>query len=533
MATTTHDLKLRALLDLSQVKQQVQQLNSKNTVNLDASGISHSINLLNQTITKFTNSLEKLSQHTQQAAVKINNASNQSFTLGRLGEIGKVVAGIAVERAGGSAKNYFEATGNVAAANTSDFLSKFGRGALAGSAGGWIGAAIGGGFGALEFAFEKLAENANKAAEELAKYHKQLSDARTIDQMILARENTEKFSNLLATGSIQEIENERVIRWAQIAASNATKLAFRSQFGDNAIENATKRIQALKEEREDVTTKLKYLDEYPGDMTVYDDIVRRRKAEKLFESRRIYAIDAEIEEITNGIESYKKAEEERVKYTNELKQLNIAIAQRKAAEDQAAKAAAAKAEIERKAAESEQKRIEIEAQRNEAIIKKLRQTDAEGAESDEISNMLKSGDIQTLNKMLANIRSKAELAEAEYNKYLEAGEGDKATEARSHLMRYRGYESSITSGITGLEKDEQYKNISVLNDKYNNLLNQLQKQLSPTAAVSNLQAMGGSMGWVDRSTESIDNNVQKIVTQLQSILTQIRKTDTTTGLILL
>ena len=530
MATTTHDLKLRALLDLSQVKQQVQQLNSKNTVNLDASGISHSINLLNQTITKFTNSLEKLSQNTHQAAVKINNASNQAES--NWGQIGKIAAGFAVEHIGNKARDYFKAAGNETAANTSDFLSKVGRGAVAGSAAGWIGTAGGAIFGGVEFALEKLAENANKAAEELAAYQKVLTDARTADQAILARENTEKFSKLLATGSTQQIENERAIREAQIAASDATKLAFRSQFGDNAIENATKRIQALKEEREDVTTKLKYLDEDPGDMTAYDDIVRRREAEKLFESGRINAIDAEIEEITNGIESYKKAEEERVKYTNELKQLNIAIAQRKAAEDQAAKAAAAKAEIERKAAESEQKRIEIEAQRNEAIIKKLRQTDAEGAESDEISNMLKSGDIQTLNKMLANIRSKAELAEAEYNKYLEAGEGDKATEARRQLMRYRGYESSITSGITGLEKDEKYKNISGLNEQYNNLLNQLQKQLSPTAAVSNLQAMGGSMGWVDRSTESIDNNVQKIVTQLQSILTQIRKTDTITGFIL-
>ena len=530
MATTTHDLKLRALLDLSQVKQQVQQLNSKNTVNLDASGISHSINLLNQTIAKFTNSLEKLSQNTHQAAVKINNASNQAES--NWGQIGKFAAGFAVEHIGNKARDYFRAAGNETAANTSDFLSKVGRGAVGGSAFGWIGAAGGAIFGGVEFALEKLAENAKKAAEELEAYNKTLADARATDQMILARENTEKFSKLLATGSTQEIENERAIREAQIAASDVTKLAFRSQFGENAIENATKRIQALKEEREDVTTKLKYLDEDPGDMTVYDDIVRRRKAEKLFESGRINAIDAEIEEITNGIESYKKAEEERVKYTNELKQLNIAIAQRKAAEEQAAKTAAAKAEIERKAAESEQKRIEIEAQRNEAIIKKLRQTDAEGAESDEISNMLKSGDIQTLNKMLANIRSKAELAEAEYNKYLEAGEGDKATEARRQLMRYRGYESSITSGIAGLEKDEQYKNISGLNDQYNNLLNQLQKQLSPTAAVSNLQAMGGSMGWVDRSTESIDNNVQKIVTQLQSILTQIRKTDTITGFIL-
>ena len=529
MATTTHDLKLRALLDVSQVKQQVQQLNAQNSVNLDASGISHSINLLNQTISKFTNSLEKLSQHTQQAAVKINNASNQTGS--NWGQIGKFAAGFAVQHVGNKARDYFQAVGNDTAASTSDFLSKVGGGAVAGSAAGWIGAAGGAIFGAAEFALEQLAENAKKAAEELAAYNKTMADARATDQMILARENTEKFSKLLSTGSNQEIENERVIRQAQIAAADATKVAFRSQFGENAIENATKRIQALKEEREDVTSKLKYLDEDPGDMTVYDDIVKRRKDEKLFEGQ-IAAIDAEIAEITNGIESYKKAEDERVKYTNELKQLNVVIAQRKAAEDQAAKAAEAKAEIERKAAEAEQKRIEIEAQRNESIIKKLRQTDAEDAESGEIRDILKGGNIQMLNKMLTSVQAKAELAQSEYNKYLEAGEGDKATEARRQIMRYIGYESSITSGISGLEKDEQYKNISGLNDQYNNLLNQLQKQLSPTAAVSNLQSMGGSMGWVDRSTESIDNNVQKIVTQLQSILTQIRKTDMTTGFIL-
>ena len=494
MATTTHDLKLRALLDVSQVKQQVQQLNSKNTVNLDASGISHSINLLNQTIAKFTNSLEKLSQHTQQAAVKINNASNQSFTLGRLGEIGKVVAGIAVERAGGSAKNYFEATGNVAAANTSDFLSKFGRGALAGSAGGWIGAAIGGGFGALEFAFDKLADNAKKAAEELEAYNKTLADARAADQTILARENTEKFNQLLATGTRQQLEAEANQRKLTIAGADATKLAFRSQFGDNAIENATKRISSLQEQYDSI-------DEY----YIYP---RKRIAN-------------EIAQIQSDTESYKKAEEERVKYTNELKQLNIAIAQRKAAEEQAAKAAEAKAEIERKAAEAEKKRIEIEAQRNEAIIKKLRQTDTEDTESGEISDMLNGGNLQMLNKMLTSVQAKAAWAEAEYNKYLEAGEGDKATEARRQLMRYRGYESSITSGIEGLES----KDISKLSDQYSSLLNQLQKELQPATPVAQLQAMGGNMGWVDRSTESIDNNVQKIVMQLQSIISKITKTD--------
>ena len=514
---TTHDLKLRALLDVSQVKQQVQQLNSKNTVNLDASGISHSINLLNQTISKFTNSLEKLSQHTQQAAVKINNASNQSFTLGRLGEIGKVVAGIAVERAGGSAKNYFEATGNVAAANTSDFLSKFGRGALAGSAGGWIGAAIGGGFGALEFAFDKLADNAKKAADELAHYQQAMETARKTDKAILARENAEKFNTLLSTGSRKQLEIEAMIRASQIARAESEKLSFRTKWGEQGITAATARLEQIRAGGKIGLIKAKDLSiiktiEEGSDAAIEEAKSKNAVALKLAEEEKT---------ITQEIDSYLKAEEERVKYTNELKQLNIAIAQRKTSEEQAAKAAEAKAEIERKAAEAEKKRIEIEAQRNEAIIKKLRQTDTEGAESDEISNMLNGGNLQMLHKMLTSVQAKAAWAEAEYNKYLEAGEGDKATEARRQLMRYRGYESSITSGIEGLES----KDISKLGDKYSSLLNQLQKELQPATPVAQLQAMGGNMGWVDRSTESIDNNVQKIVMQLQSIISKITKTD--------
>ena len=210
MATTTHDLKLRAILDVSQVKQQVQQLNSKNTVNLDASGISHSINLLNQTIAKFTNSLEKLSQHTQQAAVKINNSSNQAVS--NWSQIGKFAAGFAVEHIGNKAHDYFQAVGNETAADTSDFLSKVGGGAVAGSAAGWIGAAGGAIFGGVEFALEELADNAKKAADELAAYHKTLSDARAADQAILARENTEKFNTLLSTGSRKQLEIEAAVR---------------------------------------------------------------------------------------------------------------------------------------------------------------------------------------------------------------------------------------------------------------------------------------------------------------------------------
>ena len=492
MATTTHDLKLRAILDVSQVKQQVQQLNSKNTVNLDASGISHSINLLNQTISKFTSSLENLSKNTQQAAVKINNANNQAVF--NWSQLGKFAAGFAVEHIGSKSRDYFQAVGNETAADTSDFLGKVGRGAVAGSAAGWIGVAGGAIFGGVEFALEQLADNAKKAAEELEAYNKMLADARTTDQAILARENTEKFNQFLATGTRKQLEAETYWRKLTIADADAKKVAFRSQFGDNAIENATKRISSLQKQYDSIDK--------------YQFYPRKRIAD-------------EIDQIQSGIESYKKAEEERVKYTNELKQLNIAIAQRKAAEEQAAKAAEAKAEIERKAAEAEQKRIEIEAQRNEAIIKRLRQTDIEGAESDEISNMLKGGNLQMLNKMLTSVQAKAAWAEAEYNKYLEAGDGDKATEARRQLIRYRGYESSITSGIEGLKS----KDISELGDKYSSLLNDLQQQLQPATPVSELQAQGFGMGWVDAPVDSIQDNVSKIANKMIELIGLIRNTE--------
>lgn len=207
---------------------------------------------------------------------------------------------------------------------------------------------------------------------------------------------------MIATATKPQLEVERTVREAQIAAADSIKLAFRTQFGEHGITTATARIQKLKEEREGVVAKLDSISDLeeddPGDMTVGTEVVERRAAKK-----RLEAIDAEIAEITKNIESYQNAEKERVQYLSELKQLNAVLAQRKAAEERAAKEAAAKAETERKAAEAEKKRIEAENKRNDDLLKKLKQADVEGAESDEISDMLKGGNLQMLHKMLTSI----------------------------------------------------------------------------------------------------------------------------------
>ena len=525
MATTTHDLKLRAILDISQVKQQVQQLNSKNTVNLDASGISHSINLLNQTISKFTSSLENLSKNTQQAAVKINNSSNQAVS--NWSQIGKFAAGFAVEHIGNKASDYFKAVGNDPAARTSDFLSKVGRGVLVGSGAGWIGAAGGAIFGGVEFALEQLADNAKKAAEELAAYQQVLAEARARDEAWAKYRGNQELKNLVENGTTEDIQKKRDILQRERDYAYSGIKTFEQAYGESEPgkgdfeERAQKYIEELKEQRKN--SPAKYVN---GEHLVKaKDAINKSSEEVLKLLGPAEELEAAIKEAEEQLKIYQEDKKTIIEHDSVIQTLDSALKQRANAEQQAAKVAEAKAEIERKAIEAEQKRIEIEAQRNEAIIKRLRQTDAEGAESDEISNMLKGGNLQMLNKMLTSVQAKAAWAEAEYNKYLEAGDGDKATEARRQLMRYRGYESSITSGIEGLES----KDISKLGEQYSSLLNQLNNVLQPSTSVSELQAQGFGMGWVDAPVDSIEDNVSKIANKMIELIGLIRNTEQDVG----
>ena len=525
MATTTHDLKLRAILDVSQVKQQVQQLNSKNTVNLDASGISHSINLLNQTISKFTSSLENLSKNTQQAAVKINNSSNQAVS--NWSQIGKFAAGFAVEHIGNKASDYFKAVGNDTAASTSDFLSKVGRGVLVGSSAGWIGAAGGAIFGGIEFALEQLADNAKKAAEELAAYQQVLAEARARDEAWAKYRGNQELKNLVENGTTEDIQKKRDILQRERDYAYSGIKTFESAYGESEPgkgdfeERAQKYIEDLKEQRKNAPAK--YVN--GKHLVKATDAINKSSEEILKLLGPAEELEAAIKEAEEQLKIYQEDKKTIIEHDSVIQTLDSALKQRANAEQQAAKVAEAKAEIERKAIEAEKKRIEIEAQRNEAIIKKLRQTDAEGAESDEISNMLKGGNLQMLNKMLTSVQAKAAWAEAEYNKYLEAGDGDKATEARRQLMRYRGYESSITSGIEGLES----KDISKLGEQYSSLLNQLNKVLQPSTSVSELQAQGFGMGWVDAPVDSIEDNVSKIANKMIELIGLIRNTEQDVG----
>ena len=477
---TTHDLKLRALLDVSQVKQQVQQLNSKNTVNLDASGISHSINLLNQTISKFTNSLENLSKNTQQAAVKINNSSNQAGS--NWGQIGKIAAGFAVEHIGNKARDYFQATGNETAASTSDFLSKVGRGALVGSGAGWIGAAGGAIFGGVEFALEQLTDEAKKSAEKfksvqesLEAWKQRIDAARLKDTGVRELENQMWLKEQLKTGSTNALQQERGYRVNQIAASQSRIDDFRRKWGIySPIETATTRAELLKTAAKD---------------------------EK--DSDRKKALEDEEKAIRASIAQYEADIKARARSTSEIEQIESVLKQRKTAEE----AVIEKTKKEKEAADKLDKL-------NQKRLNALSESEYQTFDKERIQKLIESKDYNAIQYELASRQMQAQTYYDQYKQAAKEGKVDEAEEYFKQWSENRGQASQLRQ----LMKNHMY-------EQYDQLVNQLQKQLQPAAPVAQLQAMGGSMGWVDRSTESIDNNVQKIVMQLQSILTQIRKTD--------
>ena len=491
MATTTHDLKLRAILDVSQVKQQVQQLNSKNTVNLDSSGINNSINALNRTITKFTTSLEKLSQSTEQTSNKLKQTGQQTGGIGSFGKgAGLTLLGMAVNNVGRAAQNYYKTVGNEDLATMVSMGGKVGGSALAGfGIAGLPGAVAGAGIGGAEWWFENLADEAKKAAEKfksvqesLEAWKQRIDAARLKDTGVRELENQMWLKEQLKTGSIKALQQERGYRINQIASSQSGIDDFRRKWGIySPIETATTRAELLKTAAKD---------------------------EK--DSDRKKALEDEEKAIRASIARYEADIKARARATSEIEQIELVLKQRKTAEE----AAIEKDKKEKEAADKLDKL-------NQKRLNSLSISEYQMFDKERIQQLIKSKDYNAIQYELA---SRQMQVQTYYDKYKQAAKEGKVDEAEEYFKQWsenRGQASQLKQ----LMKNPMY-------EQYDQLVNQLQKQLQPVAPVAQLQTMGGSMGWVDRSTESIDNNVQKIVTQLQSIQTLIRRTDTTTEFIL-
>lgn len=164
MASTEHTLKIKAVLDASQVQGKLNSLKSAPSV---GGGIDKTMDL-NNAITRLIQALDKIPSN-------IAKANSQSNGINAM-RAGKFAVAYGLGRVGQSAYGLQEASG-FDAPNWQKSAMNIGQGALAGAAFGPIGAGIGAGLGAMQSALDYWTESLKKSVEELDEWNKAVREA--------------------------------------------------------------------------------------------------------------------------------------------------------------------------------------------------------------------------------------------------------------------------------------------------------------------------------------------------------------------
>lgn len=166
MATTTHNLKIKAVLDTSEIRSQLNGIKESNPV---GGGLNSSLDL-NNAITRLVQALDKLPNRIERAQKqsRVPEFNARAF--------GSFAMAYGFGRVGQAATRLQEASGFEAPGWQNSFKN-IGESALAGAAFGPTGAAIGAGLGLVQSALEYWAESLRKSVEELDEWNRSVKEA--------------------------------------------------------------------------------------------------------------------------------------------------------------------------------------------------------------------------------------------------------------------------------------------------------------------------------------------------------------------
>lgn len=166
MATSTHNLKIKAVLDTSEIRSQLNGIRESNAV---GSGVNSSLDL-NNAITRLVQALDKLPNRIEKTQ---KQSSGPEFNARAFGSFAMAYG---FGRVGQAATRLQEASGFEAPGWQNSFKN-IGESALAGAAFGPAGAAIGAGLGLVQSALEHWAESLRKSVEELDEWNRSVKEA--------------------------------------------------------------------------------------------------------------------------------------------------------------------------------------------------------------------------------------------------------------------------------------------------------------------------------------------------------------------
>lgn len=384
MATTTHNLKIKAVLDTSEIRSQLNGIRESSAV---GSGVNSSLDL-NNAISRLIQALDKLpsniSREQKQSGVT-SNFNARAFAA--------FAVGYGINKIGNSFSELLEAKGYSKTDVVKSALTNIGTGAVAGAAFGPAGAALGAAFGVATAAIDSWADSVKKSQDELQKWNDIIKEAQKTQQ---------KESSYLTERNSREFLSQAIKRGDIDSLMQARQNAYQKNL--SARELMGKDLPAMLEEKKALEQRIKDIDDR-RQRTTYTQSTYGVQAQTVGDLTDKEA-DAQIEQVKEQMAQL----EENIKRRNsalevaqatdkEIADIDAAIAQIEADKKQVAEQALKAQEDElkeiQKAQEEAKKRVEAMTSLNQAISDQIESYDR-SEETENTKKLIESGDYREI-----------------------------------------------------------------------------------------------------------------------------------------
>ena len=477
MATTTHNLKIKAVLDTSEIRSQLNGIRESSPV---GGGLNSSLDL-NNAISRLIQALDKLPTNITREQKQSGIAQNFNARA-----FASFAVGYGINKIGNSFSELLEAKGYSKTDVVKSALTNIGTGAVAGAAFGPAGAALGAAFGIATAAIDSWADSVKKSQDELEKWNSIIKEAQKTQQ---------KESSYLTERNSKEFLSQAVKRLDIDSLMQARQSAYQKNL--SARELMGKDLPAMLEEKKALEQRIKDIDDR-RQRTTYTQSTYGVQAQTVGDLSdreadvQIELVKKQIAQLEDDIKRRNSALEVAQATDREIAEIDAAIAQieadKKQVAEQALKAQEDELKAIQKAQEEAKKRVELMTSLNQAISDQLESYNIT-KENRRIKELIGSGDIKAIADEKKKQDQIAKDSESNYKSLLEQAQQATTPEGKQFFLEQANEEKKIwqqaesASGSLGITLDQfqdtvarEVKNRKELLDKNKQPLTDIIKQ---------------------------------------------------------
>ena len=422
MATTTHNLKIKAVLDSSEIRSQLNGIRESSPV---GSGVNSSLDL-NNAINRLIQALDKLPTNITREQKQSGVASNFNARA-----FAAFAVGYGINKIGNSFSELLEAKGYSKTDVVRSALTNIGTGTVAGAAFGPAGAALGAAFGVATAAIDAWSDSVKKSQDELEKWNTIIKEAQKTQQ---------KESSYLTERNSKDFLSQAIKRGDIDSLMQARQNAYQKNL--SARELMGKDLPGLLEQRKSIEDQIKEL-EPKQTRTVYSQSpstpggVVMEKVQDQEVIQKVLDLKKKLEELNSSIEKRQSALEDAQATDKEIAEIDAAIAQIEADKKQVAEQALKAQEDElnaiQKAQEEANKRAEAMTSLNQAISDQIESYER-GEETESVRKMIKSGDFAQITSARKEQEQTAKINKESYRDLLEQAANASTPEGKEFFL---------------------------------------------------------------------------------------------------